>query len=129
MSSSTALRISNETRRGVASAQRVVSASEVSPFTGAAETFALRKQYHVMRQFTAHIRPDAQILQTADPETVAAYDPRTNTTTIVFSNGEASGDAKVYDLLDREPLYTRLIRTTDGPAYSVKANLFVAERG
>jgi hypothetical protein len=84
----------------------------IAPFTGATETFFMRKQYQVMHQFTSYVRPGSQILQVTDEETVAAYDPYTDTTAIVFTNDESTSDTNTYALLDKPAAYTRLIRTT-----------------
>lgn len=73
----------------------------------------VRKQYHVMRQFTSHIRPGATILSTSDTETVAAYHPGSDTTTLVFTNDETTADTNVYDLLDQSASFTRVIRTNN----------------
>lgn len=71
----------------------------------------VRKQYHVMRQFTSYIRPGADILTTSDSETVAAYNSGQDSTVLVFTNDEASADTNVYSLLDQSAAYTRVIRT------------------
>ena len=71
----------------------------------------IRKQYHVMRQFTSHIRPGASILSVSDPETVAAHNPGSNSTVLVFTNDESTADTNMYNLLDGPPTFTRAIRT------------------
>ena len=88
----------------------------IAPFEGA-ETFLMRRQYQVMRQFSSYIRPGAHIVNTSDIETVAAYDPRTGTTTIVFTNDETSNDTNNYDLLDKSAEYTRVIRTSSSESF------------
>lgn len=84
----------------------------IAPFTGSTETFFMRRQYHVMKQFTSYIRPGSQILQVADDETVAAYDPYTDTTAIVFTNVGSASDTNSYAMVDKTAAYTRVIRTT-----------------
>ncbi|MEQ8835647.1 MAG: hypothetical protein RID07_02460, partial [Lacipirellulaceae bacterium] len=74
-------------------------------------SYVVRKQYHVMRQFSSHIRPGARILNNSDIETVAAYNPGQDSTVLVFTNDETTADTNVYDLIDQTPTFTRVIRT------------------
>ena len=96
----------------------------------------VRKQYHVMRQFTSYIRPGANILSTSDSETVAAYNAGQDSTVLVFTNDEAAADTNVYSLLDRSARYTRVIRTDNsgnfvslGPASLVGSDITVNSPG
>lgn len=73
--------------------------------------FVIRKQYHVMRQFSANIRPGSHILDTTDADTVAAYDPITDTTTLVITNDSTQATSKSYTLLDGNPAFSREIQT------------------
>ncbi len=73
--------------------------------------YNIRQQYHVMRQFTSYIRPGSHILDLNEAETVGAYDPITDTTVLVLTNDETTADAKVYNLLDQTPAFTRVIQT------------------
>jgi hypothetical protein len=73
--------------------------------------YVVRPQYHVMRQFTSFIRPGANILSTDDAETVAAYNSGSDTTALVFTNDETTPDVNVYNLLDKTPAYSRVVRT------------------
>jgi hypothetical protein len=98
--------------------------------------FVVRKQYHVMRQFTSYIRPGADILSVNDAETVAAHNSGSDTTVLVFTNDETSADSNVYDLLDKAPAYSRVIRTDEngnfvslGPASFAGSQLTVASPG
>ncbi len=84
--------------------------------------YYLRKQYHVMRQFSSHIRPGSHILDTSDADTVAAYDPVTETTVLVVTNDTNSPVNKSYTLLDGAPMFTRVIRTTDSDNYASLGN-------
>lgn len=78
----------------------------------------IRPQYHAMRQFTSHIRPGATILSTVDDETVAAHNPGSNSTVLVFTNDETTADTNVYNLIDQTPTFTRVIRTDDSGNYA-----------
>lgn len=96
----------------------------------------VRKQYHAMRQFTSYIRPGADILNTSDSETVAAYNSGSDTSVIVFTNDETSPDTNIYSLLDKTPAYSRVIRTDDvgnyvslGPANIVGNQITVNSPG
>ena len=80
--------------------------------------FTIRKQYHVMRQFASYIRPGSHILSTPDADTVAAYDPVTETTVLVVTNDGTSPLNKIYDLLDGPPAFSRLLRTSDSEDYA-----------
>lgn len=80
--------------------------------------FVIRKQYHVMRQFSANIRPGSHILDTADANTVAAYDPVTETTTLVITNDSTSTVGKSYSLLEGAPAFSREIQTSNGSNYA-----------
>ncbi len=80
--------------------------------------YTIRKQYHVMRQFSSHIRPGSHILSTtASADTVAAYDPVTETTTLVVTNSGSSTSSKTFDLLDGAPSYSRVIQTGNSTNY------------
>lgn len=79
--------------------------------------YTIRKQYHVMRQFSGHIRPGSHVLTTSDADTVAAYDPATETTVIVFTNDSSASVQKQYDLLDGAPSFARRIHTTNTDDY------------
>ncbi len=83
-----------------------------SPFGTGNEVFTVKKQYFVQRQFTSHIRPGSQILGTTDSDAVVAYDPYTNTTTIVASNFGSQADDRPYEVLDDDVAFSRAIRTT-----------------
>lgn len=74
-------------------------------------------QYHAMRQFTSYIRPGSYILDTADKnETVAAYDPKSDTTSIVVSR-DGSGIARDFELLDQSVTFSRVIQTSPTDQY------------
>lgn len=97
---------------------------------------AVRKQYHAMRQFTSYIRPGADILNTTDTETVAAYNSGSDTSVLVFTNDETTADTNVYDMLDKAPAFSRVIRTDNtgnfvslGPANIVGNQITVASPG
>ncbi|RIK84339.1 MAG: hypothetical protein DCC67_05020 [Planctomycetota bacterium] len=79
--------------------------------------FVVRKQYHVMRQFTSYIRAGATILRTNDDETVAAYNAGSDMTALVFTNDQTTADTNVYRLLDKMPAYSRVIRTDSSGDY------------
>ena len=80
-------------------------------YNGGGSEYVVRQQYHVMRQFTSFIRPGADILSVDDAETVGAYDSGGDATVLVFTNDELTADANVYNLLDKTPAYSRVIRT------------------
>lgn len=80
--------------------------------------FVVRKQYHVMRQFSANIRPGSHILDTIDDDVVAAYDPATESTVLVMTNSSAANLNKSFTLLDGTPTFTRMIRTSDSEDYA-----------
>ena len=85
----------------------------IAPFNGSNNWFDMRKQYYAMQHFSSHIRPGSHILEQPDSEVTAAWDPRTNTTTLVVVNDDAATDTLNFDLLDRTGTYTRTIRTSD----------------
>lgn len=85
----------------------------IAPFNGSNNWFNMRRQYYTMQQFSSYIRPSSQILHQSNEEVVAAYDPRTGTTTLVVTNDETTADQLDFDLLDQTAQYTRVIRTSD----------------
>ncbi|MGB7326767.1 MAG: glycoside hydrolase [Rubripirellula sp.] len=88
----------------------------IQHFNGTNPRFDTQDQYFAMKQFAAHIRPGAEILELAGQDDItAAYDPRTGTTAVVVTNDGADGSSQNYsfDMLDRQVMSTRLIRTTD----------------
>jgi O-glycosyl hydrolase len=89
----------------------------LADYTGGTNQYQVRKQYHVMRQFTSYIRPGSHILSGGDASTLAAYDPETETTTIVVTNGQTSSTAKSFDLVDQTSEFSRVIRTSDTQDY------------
>ena len=98
--------------------------------------YFVRKQYHVMRQFTSYIRPGADILSTNDDETVAAYNSGDDTTALVFTNDETTPDTNVYNFLDKTAAFSRVVRTDSsgnfvslGPGSFSGSQLTVASPG
>ena len=83
----------------------------IAPFDGNNNWFNMRRQYYAMQQFASHIRPGSHILEQTHDETVAAYDPRTKSTTLVVTNDETSLDINIYNLIDQSVSYSRVIRT------------------
>lgn len=82
--------------------------------------FEIRKQYHVMRQFTHGIRPGSTILDTTDADTVAAYDPVADATALVVSNLGNTSVAKSFTLTDGSATFVRKIRTTNSEDFAAK---------
>lgn len=74
----------------------------------------LRKQFHVMRQFTHSIRPGSVILDVGDPNTVAAYDAGADTTTLVVTNSNGSPETRSFTLTDGAATFARVLQTTEG---------------
>ncbi|MEM6748849.1 MAG: glycoside hydrolase [Planctomycetota bacterium] len=89
----------------------------IEDFTGSGESPVARHQYQVLKQFSSHIRPGSHILTDTDADTLAAYDPRTNTTALVLTNQGTGNLTRVYDLSDQSPEYSRLIRTSGTEGY------------
>ncbi|TWU46122.1 hypothetical protein Poly51_55170 [Rubripirellula tenax] len=88
----------------------------IQNFNGTNPRFDVQDQYFGLKQFSAHIRPGAEILELEGQDNItAAYDPRTGTTALVVTNDGADGTSQNYsfDLQDRQVVSTRLIRTTD----------------
>ncbi len=83
----------------------------IAPFDGNNNWFNMRQQYYAMQQFSSYIRPGAQILNQTDDETIAAYDPRTDSTTLVITNENGTSSTKNYTLTDKTAEDTRVIRT------------------
>ena len=77
----------------------------------------MRRQYYAMQQFSAYIRPGSHILQQPIEEITAAYDPRTDSTTLVVTNDDTTADVRNFDLLDRTGAFTRTIRTSDAELF------------
>ncbi len=73
----------------------------------------VRPQYHVMRQYTAYIRPGSTVLDVNDADTIAAHDPAADTTVIVVNNDQATPHTPTYDVsnLPQAPTFTRVITT------------------
>ncbi|MEM6329614.1 MAG: glycoside hydrolase, partial [Planctomycetota bacterium] len=85
--------------------------------TGGDQGVTVRKQFHVYRQFSANIRPGSFILSTSDSDTVAAYDPATEATTLVVTNDGLSATTKTFNLADGAPAFTRVIQTSENNDY------------
>lgn len=90
-------------------------------WTGYGQTdsgYVVRKQYHVMRQFTHGIRPGSMVLDTEDDGTVAAYDPVADATVLVVSNLGNSADVRSFNLLDGQASFVRAIRTSNSDDFA-----------
>ena len=85
-------------------------------FLDASEDHIISKQYHVMRQYAAHIRPGAHVLATSDQETVAAYDPGREVTSIVIHR-DTTATTKNFQVTDQPIHFSRSIQTTDAGNY------------
>ncbi|CAN0361893.1 unnamed protein product, partial [Ectocarpus sp. 4 AP-2014] len=83
----------------------------IAPFDGNNNWFNLRRQYYAMQQFSAFIRPGSQILDQTHEETTAAYDARTDTTTLVITNNDTATAVNSYSLVDKSAEFTRIVRT------------------
>ncbi|WP_197531180.1 glycoside hydrolase [Posidoniimonas corsicana] len=102
----------------------------IAPFDGANNSFDTRRQFYVMKQFSQHIRPGSHILDQADDEVVASYDPRLGATTLVITNDEtASVDTRTFNLLDQTVSHSRVIRTSDSEYYQALGGATVSPRG
>ncbi len=88
----------------------------ISNFNGTNPRFDIQDQYFAFKQFSSYIRPGSEIIELANQEEItAAYDPRTGKTVLIVTNADGDNDSQSYsfDLVDREVVGTRLIRTTD----------------
>ncbi len=83
----------------------------------------IAKQYHVMRQFAANIRPGSHVLDVDDEETLAAYDPSRDTTIIVVSRDRGSTN-RSFQLLDQTIEFARIIQTSTGDDYRSFGNTY-----
>ena len=82
--------------------------------------YVIRKQYHVMRQFTHAIRPGSTILDVDDTDTVAAYDPVADATVLVVSNLDNTPAAKSFTLADGSAAFVRAIRTSNSEDFAAR---------
>ncbi|WP_218932132.1 glycoside hydrolase [Adhaeretor mobilis] len=88
----------------------------LSNFNGNNPRFDVQDQYFAFKQYSAFIRPGSEIIELANQDDItAAYDPRTGITNVVVNNegGDNTSQQYSFDVLDRQVLSTRLIRTTD----------------
>ncbi|MGN9813431.1 glycoside hydrolase family 30 protein [Micromonospora sp. BQ11] len=69
-----------------------------APFTGSTETYTRTKQFYAMANYSRYIRAGYQIISSGDQDTVAAFNPATNTLVLVTHNDTGSDRAVDYDL-------------------------------
>lgn len=88
----------------------------ISNFNGSNPRFDVQDQYFAFKQYSAYIRPGSQIIELAGQDNItSAYDPRTGKTVLVINNegGDQTSESYSFDMIDREVVSTRVIRTTD----------------
>lgn len=76
--------------------------------------YGVNKKYYVMGQYSRYVRPGCRLLAVADPNTLAALDPKTKTLTLVVTNTAQTDMHSVFDL----SRFTHLGKT----AYAVRTS-------
>ena len=64
----------------------------------AGQSYTLNEAYYVFEQYTKFIRPEFQFIAIADPESLAAFDQRTQTLVIVTQNWDSKARSVNYQL-------------------------------
>lgn len=76
--------------------------------------YTVAKQYYGYENFTKYIRPGARFIASGDANSIAAYDPNSNSLTIVTYNDTTSSRSLTYDLSRFGPITSASAYRTSG---------------